>query len=159
MTSGNALLDIINDILDYSKIEANKMELEHVDFDLTETIEKMCDLTALKAHEKNLEFIVMIYPEIPSMLRGDPGRLRQILINLTGNAIKFTEKGEIFIRVKLVDEDRHRATIRFSVSDTGIGIPTKGIGEAVQIILTGQYLHQPEIWRHRAGPDHLKTIN
>lgn len=125
INSGNALLEIINNILDYSKIEANGLELEHVDFDLTETIEKMCDPPALKAHEKNLEFILMISPELPSIVRGDPGKLQQILLNLIGNAVKFTEKGEIVIRVFPDNQNGNRISVRFSVSDTGIGIPEK----------------------------------
>ena len=121
--SGDSLLAIINDILDYSKIEAGKLDLEIIDFDLRIAIDEVADLVAIKAHEKGLEYVAMIRPEVPSLLRGDPGRLRQILINLVGNATKFAEKGEVVIRVSLEDEDTTHATIRFSVSDTGIGIP------------------------------------
>ncbi len=121
--SGDALLNIINDILDHSKIEAGKYELENIDFDLRMTMDKLSDLIAVKAHEKKLEFICMIDHTIPSLLTGDPGRLRQILINLSGNAIKFTDQGEIVIRVSLEKNEGDSVTLRFSVTDTGIGIP------------------------------------
>ncbi len=120
--SGDSLLSIINDILDYSKIEAGKIDLENIDFDLRVALDEVSDLVAIKAHEKGLEFINMIHHEVPSLLCGDPGRLRQILINLVGNSIKFTEKGEVAIRASLDDEDTTNATVRFSVTDTGIGI-------------------------------------
>jgi signal transduction histidine kinase/CheY-like chemotaxis protein len=121
-TSGDSLLSIINDILDYSKIESGKLDLENIDFDLRISMEEVTDLLALKAHEKGLEYVAVIHPEVPSLLCGDPGRLRQILVNLVGNAIKFTDKGEVTIRVTLDDEDAAHATIRCSVSDTGTGI-------------------------------------
>ena len=121
--SADSLLRIINDILDFSKIEAGKLELEIIDFDLKGALEEVGDLMALKAHEKGLEFVSNIHRHVPLLLFGDPGRLRQILINLVGNAIKFTEKGEIAIHVSLEENDRTHATIRFEVIDTGIGIP------------------------------------
>ena len=121
--SGDALLGLINHILDYSKIEAGKLDLEAIDFDLRVAMEEMSDLVASKAHERGLEYVAMIHPEVPSLLYGDPGRLRQILINLVGNATKFTEKGEVVVKATLEDENSTHATIRFSVSDTGIGIP------------------------------------
>ena len=121
--SGDSLLSVINDILDYSKIEAGKLDLEIIDFDLRVALDEVTDLVALKAHEKGLEFINMIDHEVPSLLFGDPGRLRQILVNLVGNAIKFSERGEVSLRASLDHEDITHATICFSVSDTGIGIP------------------------------------
>jgi two-component system sensor histidine kinase/response regulator len=121
--SADSLLDIINDILDYSKIESGKIELENIDFDLRVTVESLGDLLAVKAHEKGMEYVARIHHDVPSRLRGDPGRLRQILINLVGNAIKFTETGEIAIHRLLENEDNTHATVRFRVSDTGIGIP------------------------------------
>lgn len=120
--SGDSLLFIINDILDYSKIESGKLDLENIDFELRASLEEVTDLLALKAHEKGLEYVAVIQPDVPSLLCGDPGRLRQILVNLVGNAIKFTEEGEVTIRVNLDDEDTNHVTIRFSVTDTGIGI-------------------------------------
>jgi signal transduction histidine kinase/CheY-like chemotaxis protein/HPt (histidine-containing phosphotransfer) domain-containing protein len=121
--SGDSLLTIINDLLDFSKIEAGKVDLENINFDLRVALDEVTNLVALKANEKDLEYVAMVHPEVPSLLCGDPGRLRQILINLVGNATKFTEKGEVAIRVTLHDENTTRATVRFSVTDTGIGIP------------------------------------
>ncbi len=122
-SSGEMLLSLINDILDFSKIEARKLELEILDFDLRSMLKDTADLLAIGAHEKGLELVCLVEPTVPSLLRGDPGRLRQILINLGGNAVKFTETGEIIIRVSLVSEDKKMAKIRFLVNDTGIGIP------------------------------------
>jgi len=122
-TSGDSLLSVINDILDYSKIEAGKVDLENIDFDLRVAMDEVTDLAAIKVHEKGLEYVAMVHPEVPSLLCGDPGRLRQILINLVGNATKFTEKGEVVVKATLEDENTTHATIRFSVTDTGIGIP------------------------------------
>ncbi len=121
--SGEVLLSLINNILDLSKIEARKLQLEILDFDLRSTLKDTTDLLAIEAHEKGLELVCMVEPEVPSLLRGDPGRLRQILVNLGGNAVKFTAQGKIVIRACLECEDERNATIRFSVSDTGIGIP------------------------------------
>jgi len=121
--SADSLLRIINDILDFSKIEAGKLDLEIIDFDLRCTLDDVGDLMALKAHEKGLEFVSNIHRHVPLLLFGDPGRLRQILINLIGNAIKFTEKGEIAIHVSVEKNDRTHATIRFEIIDTGMGIP------------------------------------
>jgi two-component system, sensor histidine kinase and response regulator len=121
--SAEALLTIINDILDFSKIEAGKLDLEMIEFDLRTSLEEMGDMLALKAHEKGLEYVCMIHHDVPSFISGDPGRLRQIILNLAGNAIKFTEKGEVVIRASLEHENADHAAIRFSVSDTGIGIP------------------------------------
>jgi len=121
--SAESLLSIINDILDFSKIEAGKLELETLDFDLRTTLEGISDMLALKTSEKGVEFICDIHNDIPSRLKGDPGRLRQILINLGGNAIKFVEKGEVSIHASLENESDHEVTIKFKVIDTGIGIP------------------------------------
>jgi signal transduction histidine kinase len=121
--SADALLTVINDILDYSKIEAGQLDFEILNFDLRVTVDDAVDLLAVKAKEKSLGFACHIHPDVPSLLRGDPGRLRQILLNLTGNAIKFTEKGEVVIHVSLEEEDDRHARVRFVVSDTGIGIP------------------------------------
>ena len=126
--SADSLLAIINDILDFSKIEARKLETETLDFDLRVTLEDMTDMLAIRAHEKDLEMTCLIEPEVPSLLRGDPGRLRQILTNLAGNAIKFTLKGEVIVQVALDHEDENEAMIRFSVKDTGIGIPADKLG-------------------------------
>ncbi|CAB1057683.1 hypothetical protein D1BOALGB6SA_2436 [Olavius sp. associated proteobacterium Delta 1] len=121
--SADSLLSVINDILDYSKVEAGKMELEVLDFDLRRTVEEVADVQAVTAHEKNLELACLVYPEVPDLVRGDAGRLRQVLNNLMNNAVKFTQKGEVVIRAVLEQEDDTHVTVRFSVSDTGIGIP------------------------------------
>ena len=126
--SSEALLAVINDILDFSKIEADKLELESIDFDLRVTIEDAAELLAVRAHEKGLEFICRVDPEVQTFLKGDPGRLRQILINLGSNAIKFTARGEVIIEVKLGSESEDRTHIRVEVRDTGIGIPADKIG-------------------------------
>ncbi|MCK5098826.1 MAG: hypothetical protein KAR45_12025, partial [Desulfobacteraceae bacterium] len=125
--SSDSLLDIINDILDYSKIEAGKIELEHIDFDLNVTIDRLNDLIAVKAHEKGLEYITIIHHDVPLALKGDPGRLRQILINLVSNAIKFTQNGEVAVDITIENKDSFSSMIRFSVKDTGIGISKKSI--------------------------------
>jgi signal transduction histidine kinase/DNA-binding response OmpR family regulator len=121
--SAETLLLVINDILDFSKIEAGKLEFERIDFDLRTTVEDVGDMLAHRAQEKGLEYVCVIHHEVPSLLNGDPGRLRQILVNLANNAIKFTHTGEVAIRVMLENEDDNSATIHFSVIDTGIGIP------------------------------------
>jgi signal transduction histidine kinase/CheY-like chemotaxis protein len=121
--SGEILMSLINDILDFSKIEAHKLELETLDFDLRSMLDNTTDLLAISAHEKGLELVCTMEPGVPSRLVGDPGRLRQILVNLGSNAVKFTAHGKIVIRASLESQDEGNATIRFSVSDTGIGIP------------------------------------
>jgi signal transduction histidine kinase/CheY-like chemotaxis protein len=122
-SSANALLTIINDILDFSKIEAGKLEFESLDFDLLETIEGAVDLLAGRAHAKNVDLVSMILPGTPLRLRGDPSRLRQVVLNLLGNAVKFTHRGEICLRVECLSEQETRAMLRVAVKDTGIGIP------------------------------------
>jgi PAS domain S-box-containing protein len=124
---GEALLGLINDILDYSKIEAGKLELEQLDFDSRDLLEDFAAMMAVRAHEKGLEFLCAANPDVPSYLRGDPGRVRQILTNLTGNAVKFTERGEVAVRVEMVSKNEHDVVLRFSVRDTGIGIPANKI--------------------------------
>lgn len=121
--SSETLLILINDILDLSKIEARKLELEMQDFNMVSLLKDIKDLLTLDAHEKGLDLICRLDPGVPLNLRGDPGRLRQVLGNLGGNAMKFTAAGEIAIHISLESEDNENATIRFSISDTGIGIP------------------------------------
>jgi PAS domain S-box-containing protein len=121
--SGESLLLILNDILDFAKIEAGKLELEHLNFDLRNHVEELIELIAVNAHRKGLEFICQIDDDIPADVTGDPGRLRQVLTNLIGNAIKFTEQGEIFVHVFLREENQDGILLGFEVRDTGIGIP------------------------------------
>jgi two-component system, sensor histidine kinase and response regulator len=122
-TSGEALLAIINQILDFSKIEAGKLTLEMIDFDLRLVVGEAVDLLAAKAHEKRLEIGSVVDRSVPSAVHGDPGRIRQILVNLIGNAIKFTEAGDVFVSVTLESERDAELLVRFAVRDTGIGIP------------------------------------
>lgn len=122
-SSGDALLTLINDILDFSRIEAGKLNLEALDFNLRNSLEEAVDILALRAQAKELEFVCIIEPGIPNLLQGDPGRLRQIILNLVGNAIKFTDSGEVVLRVSLDSEDHQHVILRFTVTDTGIGIP------------------------------------
>jgi PAS domain S-box-containing protein len=122
--SARALLNVINDILDYSKMEAGKMTLEVIDFALLSVVESTAEIVAVKlrAREKDLSLLTFVDPGIPPLLRGDPGRLRQILLNLTSNAVKFTKRGEVVLRATLAAEDDTHVTVRFEVSDTGIGL-------------------------------------
>jgi len=123
-TCGDALLTVINDILDFSKIESGNMELEHRDFDLHTCIEEVLDVFAGKAGKQGLDLVYEIDPAIPVQIKGDSLRLRQVLVNLVSNAIKFTEKGEIFVRVSLANKQKNgKLELRFEVKDTGIGIP------------------------------------
>mgnify|MGYP002632289419 FL=1 len=114
---------MINDILDFSKIEAGKLDLEILDFDLQNLLDDFAATLALQAHQKGLELVCGMSPDVPPLLRGDPGRLRQILANLAGNAVKFTHSGEVSIRVTLEAATPEDILLRFSVADTGIGIP------------------------------------
>lgn len=123
--SSESLLWLINDILDFSKIEAGKLQIECIDFDLHSLIDDFSMVLAVKAQEKNLEFVCSADPDTPALLRGDPGRLRQILTNLAGNAIKFTHQGEVVVKVSLLEENEEGALLHFSVKDTGIGIPAE----------------------------------
>ena len=121
--SAESLLGIINDILDFSKIEAGKLAFETLDFDLRENIDQAVALLAGRARDREIELACFIHPEVPSHLRGDPGRLRQVLTNLVANAIKFTERGEVVVRVTREAGTGAGLRLRFSVTDTGIGIP------------------------------------
>ena len=121
--SGEGLLDLINDILDLSKIESGHVELQETSFDVLEVVENISNLMALRAHEKNLELLCHMLPDTPVHLIGDPVRLRQVLLNLLGNAVKFTHKGEIVLEVKARECLVDQAELQFSVRDTGIGIP------------------------------------
>jgi len=120
--SGDVLLGIINDILDFSKIEAGKLELEIIEFNIRNIVEEAVELFSQKAHEKNIELLSIVYQDVPAVLNGDPGRIRQVLINLIGNAIKFTSRGEVVVRVKLYKKENNRIVLYFSVTDTGIGL-------------------------------------
>ncbi len=122
-SSGEALLSVINDILDFSKIEAGRMELAALDFDLLSMLDDFILAMAVRAQEKGLELLYSTEPDVPVLLHGDPGRLRQILTNLVGNAIKFTDRGEVVVRVTCQWEEGENVGLRFSIRDSGIGIP------------------------------------
>ena len=120
--SADSLLAVVNDILDFSKIEAGKFDLEAIDFNLRDCLEEALKTLALRAHEKGLELLCDISPNMPDLMRGDAGRLRQIVLNLVGNSIKFTHQGEVSLKVDIENEGKDPSTLIFTVTDTGIGI-------------------------------------
>jgi signal transduction histidine kinase/CheY-like chemotaxis protein/HPt (histidine-containing phosphotransfer) domain-containing protein len=124
-SSADSLLTIINDILDFSKIEAGKFDLDAIGFNLRDSLADTVRSLALRAHQKGLELAVRVAPELPDSVIGDPGRLRQIILNLLGNAIKFTDRGEVVVRVRLESRTEDRALLHFAIADTGIGIPAE----------------------------------
>ena len=121
-SSADALLRVINDILDFSKIEAGKLQIEDIPFHLTETVDETMKTLALRAHDKGLELVSDVAPEVPLSVVGDPGRLRQILVNLIGNALKFTQQGSVLLRVEVAERTVQSVVLHLSVMDTGIGI-------------------------------------
>ncbi len=123
LISSEILLNLINDILDFSKIEAGKLELEETDFDLSQTLYEVLDILTSKANEKQIDLLLKYEPGLPNSLKGDPNRLKQILLNLGSNAIKFTEKGKVIIEVKQIKSTKNQSVLKFEISDTGIGIP------------------------------------
>jgi two-component system sensor histidine kinase/response regulator len=125
LKSAEALLTLLNDILDYSKIEAGRLDLDLINFSLRTAVEDVAYTLAKRAQDKGLEMACLIDPDLSASLRGDPGRLRQILVNMVGNAIKFTHYGEIVIRAEPINETENEVTVHFSVQDTGIGIPVE----------------------------------
>ena len=129
---GRALLTVINDILDFSKIEAGKLELEYIDMDLRDAGRDVARVLAVQAHAKGLELTMDIDPELPEMVRGDPGRLRQVLLNLGGNAVKFTSQGEVSLKIRVVESNDNGTLVRCEVRDTGVGIPADRMGALFQ---------------------------
>jgi CheY-like chemotaxis protein/anti-sigma regulatory factor (Ser/Thr protein kinase) len=132
-TSAEALMLIINDILDFSKMEAGRLDLEYIDFDLRTCVESAVEMMGFRALEKGLNLAVVLGPDLPRMVSGDPGRIRQVLLNLVNNAIKFTHEGEVAVQVDLDTRTESGYALRFTVSDTGIGIPEEKV----------DYLFQP----------------
>ena len=124
-TSSDALLTVINDILDFSKMEAGKLELEYTDFHLQDMIDDITDLMSFRAVDKGLDIVAIVEPDIPCGLVGDSGRIRQVLVNLLGNAVKFTSRGSVALNVKVVANENGLLELEFKVTDTGIGIPEK----------------------------------
>ena len=145
--SAESLLRLMNDILDFSKIEVGKLELESIDFALRESLESTIKTLAARAHKKGLELACQIPPDVPNALIGDPGRLCQIVINLIGNAIKFTQRGEVVVRVEAQSCTQQEALLRFSVTDTGIGIPP----EKQQVIFEAFTQADSSTTRHFGG--------
>lgn len=127
--SAISLLGVINDILDFSKIEAGKMDLENTEFSISEVLEQLSNLLAMKASEKNLELLFHVHPKVPPFVCGDPLRLRQVLVNLVGNAVKFTETGEIVVSIKVVERTDATIRLQFSVTDSGIGMTEKQLAK------------------------------
>jgi two-component system sensor histidine kinase/response regulator len=130
--SASALLTVINDILDFSKVEAGKLELELLDIDVRDTVEDVARLLAIQAHAKGLEVTAHIDPQLPDVVRGDAGRIRQILLNLGGNAVKFTQQGEVGIDCRVIEKDAKSTLVRIEVRDTGIGIPKNRLSALFQ---------------------------
>lgn len=130
--SADHLLTIINDILDFSKIEAGKLTLEIIDFDLRTAIEEVLELLAEQAFSKGIELIHLLHAQVPTAVRGDAGRLRQVLVNLVGNAVKFTERGEVIVQITLLDMTADEARLKVAVTDTGIGIPPGALSRLFQ---------------------------
>ncbi len=128
LASGDALMTVINDILDFSKIESGKLTLDPVEFNLLETLENAVDTLAIRAAGKAIELVCRIDPTLRTAMRGDSARLRQVVVNLLGNALKFTERGEVVLRAERIGEDADRYRVRISVEDTGIGIPAERLG-------------------------------
>ncbi|MFO7695498.1 MAG: response regulator, partial [Vicinamibacterales bacterium] len=131
-SSADALLAVINDILDYSKIESGKIELEIIDFDLRSVVEDTIDMMAVPAEQKGLQLYCLIGADVPTRLRGDPSRLRQVLVNLVGNAVKFTPSGDVSVTATWVRQDDESVMMGFRIQDTGVGIPEEAIGRLFQ---------------------------
>lgn len=127
-SSGNALLELLNDILDFSKIDSGRLELETIEFNLRDLLEDCAELMALRAQEKGIEFACSLTPDLPPVLSSDPSRLRQIILNLIGNAIKFTSEGEVALHLSIVSDDAQHVMLRFEIRDTGIGMDSETIG-------------------------------
>ena len=151
--SADSLLSLINDVLDYSKIEAGKLEIDAIDFNLGDSLGDTMKTLSLRAHQKGLELAFEIEPAVPDALIGDPGRLRQIIINLVGNAIKFTEQGEVVVHVKTESKTQDQIELHFTVADTGIGIPPEKQSAIFRGVQSGGRLDDPQVRRHGAGFD------
>ena len=132
VSSTTSLLTLVDDVLDFSKAEAGKLEIDTIDFDLRQNVDQVAALLAPVADGRGLVLTCNISHEVPSLVRGDPGRIRQVLLNLTGNAVKFTERGEVAIRVERLEETATQVALRFTVKDTGIGMTPEQMGRLFQ---------------------------
>ena len=158
-SSGDALLMMINDILDFSKMEAGKLNVEELDFNLRSLFEETLELLASRCHEKEIELAGLIESSVPTRLRGDAGRIRQVLTNLVGNAIKFTDAGEVTVRVSCDMEKEQECELRFEVSDTGMGISSTDPAKAFYRVYPSRYLDDAQIRRHRSGARDLQAVS
>ncbi len=163
--SSESLLVVVNDILDFSKIESGYLGLEWIPFDLQEIVESGIEVVASAGLSKNIDIVYLIEPDVPRWIHGDPTRLRQILVNLISNAIKFTDEGEVFVDVCLkpkaaqdraADEILH---LEFTVSDTGIGIPEDKIDKLFRPFFASRFKHITQIWRHWAGSGYQPALD
>ena len=156
--SADALMRLLNDILDISKIEAGKMELEHVPLSVGEVVLDATRVMMVPATKKGLELICRVAPDVPAELMGDAGRLRQIIVNLVGNALKFTDQGEIVVDVSAQQQTPEQVLLHFSVQDTGIGIPADKQRTDLRVVQPGGCIHHATLRRHRTGTGHLGTV-
>ena len=157
--SAESLLLLINDVLDFSKGEARKLIFENIEFNLRETIEGSLELLAETAQAKNIELAGFVLADVPTQLRGDPGRLRQVFVNLVSNAVKFTEYGEVVVSVANLAETETHVDLRLEVRDTGIGIPEDIQPEAVPGVQPGGQFDDAQLRRHRPRSGHFQTVD
>ena len=157
-SSADSMLSVINDILDFSKIEAGRLELDPVSFNLRDLVEETARALALRAHEKGLELICDVLPEVPEYVVGDITRIRQVLVNLLGNAIKFTDQGEVELEVALQSQEADdRLRLHFTARDTGYWHPAGEAGNDLRRLLASGRLHYAQVRRYRLGLDHLRA--
>ncbi len=154
-SSAESLLLIVNDILDFSKIEAGRLEIDPTEFALRDVLDETLTSLAVRAHQKGLELLANVQGDVPDTLIADSGRLRQILVNLVGNAIKFTEQGEVLVQVWSEPQTSKAAILHISVSDTGVGIPPEKQGVIFEAFSQADGMYHAQVRRNRSGPDHL----
>ena len=155
--SGQALLTIINDILDLSRMEAGQLKLDRIDFDLKNVLERTVEILKPRADGKDLTLDLAFDPHLPKTLSGDPGRLRQLLMNLLGNAVKFTETGSVSLAVDCLRDEGDRVTLGIQVRDTGVGIPGTSTAKALYPLCPSRSVDSPSLWWQRFGIDNLQA--
>ena len=156
-TSAYNLLDIINDILDFSKIEAGKLSIEKTEFNLMDSLKSIHSSLAIKAYKKKLELLLDIDPGVPEVVLGDSGRFNQVLINILGNAIKFTSQGSIESKIFCISKIDNQALLQFSVSDTGIGISPKHLQSIFDSFTQSRWIDHKAVWWNRFGYYNLEA--